>query len=281
MKCQYCGLNTDLPFRCPFCGGYFCAEHRLPEFHACQGIKRGVSHPDYLTRRFREEIKARHTERYFSRFLKYFSHLFRSTELIHISLGALMVILVGFSIAIETRALNLQAIPLFAFIFVLTFVLHELAHKFTAKYYGLWAEFRLSLIGIIVTLISILSPIKIISPGAVIISGEATRENIGKISLSGPLVNLSLATIFLALSSALPSSAKLFEVTLAYGAMINAIVALFNLIPFGALDGAKILWWNKYFWTVTFLVSLVLVAVNLYPILALCLCKPPLEPSCA
>ncbi|MEM2539439.1 MAG: hypothetical protein QXN85_03135, partial [Candidatus Bathyarchaeia archaeon] len=59
--------------------------------------------------------------------------------------------------------------------------------------------------------------------------------------------------------------AKLFEVTLAYGAMINAIVALFNLIPFGALDGAKILWWNKYFWTVTFLVSLVLVAVNLSP----------------
>ncbi|RLG97981.1 rhomboid family intramembrane serine protease, partial [Candidatus Bathyarchaeota archaeon] len=33
MKCQYCGAEEPLPFKCPFCGGYFCVEHRLPENH--------------------------------------------------------------------------------------------------------------------------------------------------------------------------------------------------------------------------------------------------------
>ena len=34
-KCEYCGKEVLLPFRCHFCGGYFCLEHRLPENHDC------------------------------------------------------------------------------------------------------------------------------------------------------------------------------------------------------------------------------------------------------
>ncbi|MCX8171143.1 MAG: hypothetical protein N3E47_04115 [Candidatus Bathyarchaeota archaeon] len=263
MKCQYCGLNAGLPFRCPFCGGYFCADHRLPEFHACQGIKRGAPASDYFVKGGAlEDVKVKSLRGYFSKISKRFHHLFGYTELIHISLGILIVVLVGVSLAInETRSLSLQATLLFALILVSAFIPHELAHKFTAKHYGLWAEFRLSLIGVMVTLISILSPIKIISPGAVMISGEATRETIGKVSLSGPIVNVGLATIFLTLSGF--SSIKLLEIIFVQGSIINAFVALFNLIPFGILDGAKILWWNKYFWAITFLSSLILIAVNL------------------
>lgn len=263
LKCQYCGLNVDLPFRCPFCGGYFCADHRLPEFHACQGMRRGTSPPEYFMRRgFDEDIRIKPVKGHFSRFFESFRNLFGSRELIHISLGTLMVVLVGLSIAInEARSPSLQSILFFALILVSAVIPHELAHKFTAKHYGLWAEFRLSLIGVIITLISMLFPIKIVSPGAVIISGEATRKTIGKVSLSGPLVNVSLAVVFLALSSV--SSVKLLEIVFAQGSMINAFAALFNLIPFGVLDGAKILWWNKYFWAVAFLASLMLVAVNL------------------
>jgi Zn-dependent protease len=29
---------------------------------------------------------------------------------------------------------------------------------------------------------------------------------------------------------------------------INSSLALFNLIPFGIFDGAKVLRWNKYVW---------------------------------
>jgi len=34
-KCEYCGREVLLPFKCPYCGGLFCAEHRLPEKHEC------------------------------------------------------------------------------------------------------------------------------------------------------------------------------------------------------------------------------------------------------
>ena len=38
-KCSYCGEEVSLPFKCKFCGKYFCAEHRLPENHDCEGLK--------------------------------------------------------------------------------------------------------------------------------------------------------------------------------------------------------------------------------------------------
>ncbi|RLF60354.1 MAG: hypothetical protein DRN25_02905 [Thermoplasmata archaeon] len=40
VKCSYCGKEAALPFKCKFCGEYFCADHRLPENHECPGLKR-------------------------------------------------------------------------------------------------------------------------------------------------------------------------------------------------------------------------------------------------
>src|SRR4030067_781756 len=36
-KCEECGAEVELPFRCNFCGGHFCSDHRLPENHFCIG----------------------------------------------------------------------------------------------------------------------------------------------------------------------------------------------------------------------------------------------------
>lgn len=38
-KCDVCGKEEYLPYKCKYCGGTFCAEHRLPENHNCPGIK--------------------------------------------------------------------------------------------------------------------------------------------------------------------------------------------------------------------------------------------------
>ena len=35
MKCKACGNEVQLPFKCNFCQGSFCEEHRLPESHNC------------------------------------------------------------------------------------------------------------------------------------------------------------------------------------------------------------------------------------------------------
>lgn len=33
--CYHCGKDVDLPFKCTYCGLFFCDEHRLPEQHKC------------------------------------------------------------------------------------------------------------------------------------------------------------------------------------------------------------------------------------------------------
>jgi hypothetical protein len=38
--CAYCGKNLEgLPFKCRYCGEYFCVDHQLPENHACTGLE--------------------------------------------------------------------------------------------------------------------------------------------------------------------------------------------------------------------------------------------------
>lgn len=37
--CVYCGEKLEgLPFKCRYCGEYFCVDHQLPENHGCSGL---------------------------------------------------------------------------------------------------------------------------------------------------------------------------------------------------------------------------------------------------
>ncbi|MBE8540104.1 rhomboid family intramembrane serine protease [Geoglobus acetivorans] len=38
MKCDICGKDELLPYKCSYCGGTFCSDHRLPEKHSCEGL---------------------------------------------------------------------------------------------------------------------------------------------------------------------------------------------------------------------------------------------------
>lgn len=192
---------------------------------------------------------------------------FSLTELKHLALGALLVMGVGLSLFIGIYVPVSLALPMvlvsFAVIFTFSFFLHEIAHKMTAQHFGLWAEFRLTTVGALLTLISMLSPFfKIVSPGAVMIAGSGNRETLGKISLAGPLTNLVLSTIFVGIAS-LPLGYIISWIALV-GGFINAFIALFNLIPFGIFDGRKVFGWNKAVWAAAFLLSLALTAYTFY-----------------
>jgi len=156
--------------------------------------------------------------------------------------------------------------PMFMFgsalIFMLIFISHELAHKMSAKYFGMWAEFRLNLFGIALTALSIISPlIKIISPGAVMISGVMDRRTVGKIAFAGPLTNIVLASFLYLMAFQIHIS----SLTLMFlqGAMLSAWMAAFNLIPIGMLDGAKVLWWSKPAWAAGFGISAALSLITI------------------
>ena len=136
------------------------------------------------------------------------------------------------------------------------FIFHELAHKVVAQRYGCWAEFRMSpKMLLFAVVIAYISEIVFAAPGAVMISGQVTRDQNGKISISGAMANLLMVGIFA--SIALVSSNPLLYQIGKFGAFINALIAAFNMIPFGPLDGKKVLAWDKSAY-----VAMVLLAVG-------------------
>jgi len=147
-----------------------------------------------------------------------------------------------------------EVLIILAIVFTLTFLLHELAHKLTAQHFGLWAEFRLTLFGALITAFSIFLPFfKIISPGAVMIAGSIDRETAGKTAIAGPLTNIALSTLILTFAL-YPSVQTVAMLSAAW----NAWIALVNLIPFGVLDGVKVFMWNKAVWSMVFITSIAL-----------------------
>jgi len=186
---------------------------------------------------------------------------------------SMLVIAVIFAYLINGRNINENLIFLIPSLLVavgLGFVLHELAHKFVAVRYGFYAEFRMWLEGLIFALVTaFLLGFVFVAPGAVYIHGEhITREQNGKISIAGPLVNIVMALIFLALTPFITKNPTdimgfIFMTIVVYGFIINSILAAFNLIPLGIFDGAKVLRWNPIIWGITFVVAIIL-AVKAY-----------------
>ncbi|MFX0100502.1 MAG: hypothetical protein ACFFCS_13090, partial [Candidatus Hodarchaeota archaeon] len=84
-----------------------------------------------------------------------------------------------------------------AIVAAITFVSHELAHKFTAQKYGLEAHYKANKQGLLLGLLISLGGFLFLSPGAVLISGSYMgEERNGKISMAGPLTNIAIAIVF-------------------------------------------------------------------------------------
>ena len=123
------------------------------------------------------------------------------------------------------------------------FLLHELAHKIVAQRYGCWAEFRSWDIMLLAAIAISFTGFIFAAPGAVFISGLVGIPRNGRISVAGPIINLVLAAFFFIL---LIASSNSLVVTIAkYGISVNTWLAIFNMLPFGPLDGKKIFLWNK------------------------------------
>lgn len=128
------------------------------------------------------------------------------------------------------------------------FVLHELAHKLMAIRYGFWAEYRLWIEGLFLALVTAYFGFVFAAPGAVYIHGTYIKDDEnGKISLAGPVTNIILALFFFALIPIFPANSTVGAIAF-LGYYVNSFLALFNLIPFSVLDGAKVFRWNPLVW---------------------------------
>ena len=150
------------------------------------------------------------------------------------------------------------------------FILHELGHKFVSMKYGYWAEFKLWPQGLIFALVTSFFGFVFAAPGAVYTYANYMTDEInGKISIAGPVVNIILALVFLAIATAIYPSAfysetsSLIFVICAVGYSINSFLAVFHLLPIGNLDGSKVLTWNFGIWIVTIAVAGILTLLSM------------------
>lgn len=122
-------------------------------------------------------------------------------------------------------------------------VLHELAHKFTAMLFGLTANFEIWWgglgIGVFLKLIS--SPFLLVAPGFVNISSHASTLQMGITAFAGPATNLILWLIAGTILNKAKHLTRMQAITLYMTKKINLLLFIFNMIPFGPLDGAKVL----------------------------------------
>lgn len=132
------------------------------------------------------------------------------------------------------------------------FLLHELAHKVVATRFGQRAAFKAdySMLGLAV--LSAMAGFIFAAPGAVHHRGRITKRQNGLIAVAGPMTNLLLAGTFVPL---LLVPVEFVARLGLYGVGINLLLAAFNMIPFGPLDGKTVLSWSLPVFALSFVVS--------------------------
>lgn len=175
-------------------------------------------------------------------------------ELRDIALSAVALAFIFVYQGIDSLVASLALLPIGLLTVSTSFVLHELGHRALARKYKFHAEYRMWPQGVLLAVLLALATngaFIFAAPGAVVIMPRAdlwgrfrplSRRAYGIISGIGPAINIVLATAFAA--AALVSGIG----PLWFGASINAWLALFNMLPFGPLDGTKVLAWNRLAW---------------------------------
>jgi len=202
------------------------------------------------------------------KFLKLGKYSFSSIEIKHLIIAMIMIILTLFvhqyqgilSLDLIFSLNFLKFLGIYTLSVGTGFLFHELGHKLVAQHYGFISEFRADFQMLFLMFIAALFlPILLLAPGAVMILGRPSRRQNGIISVTGPLVNLSLAIIFILISTIFHPTGT-FEIITNIGISVNAFLGIFNMLPIWVLDGKKVLAWNKpiYF---TVMLALILVFI--------------------
>lgn len=246
-----------LPFTCSHCGRPFCEFHRLPENHDCAGLgllkkktelrrpvgdRRPLSLPRPAPRFGTEQLAAA---------------LSRESELRDLTIAWLAIAFSYSARYLHDASSFLQYFLMSLLTIGLGFLLHELAHRFTARRFGLWAQFKLWWSGVILALATAVltgGRFFFAAPGAVYIlpspkrPWSPSRRESGLISLSGAVANVAVGVGFLALTPLGGLLAGMGSV----GYQINLFLAVFNLLPLPPLDGHKVISWNVFVWAAAF-----------------------------
>jgi len=158
----------------------------------------------------------------------------------------------------------------------ISFLPHELMHRSMARWMSCYAHYRVWPFGLLLAIVSSFFGFVFAAPGAVNLSSkyhdrygrysvDLSPQQQGLIAISGPLINLTLAAVFITMLQVPTLQISLDGVNLILlAAKINVYLAFFNLLPFGNLDGRKSLSWSVFTWSFLFLLSLIFLAITFF-----------------
>jgi Zn-dependent protease len=125
-------------------------------------------------------------------------------------------------------------------------ILHELMHRVVARYFGATAHFVANDSMLVISILIAFTGFLFAAPGAVWHTGYLTKRQVGLIAAAGPVTNMVLAILFLGAlvvaQGSNVSSTVIFGLFM--GFQVNGILGVFNMLPFGPIDGAKIMAWS-------------------------------------
>ncbi len=161
---------------------------------------------------------------------------------------AFTILFTGFNMKI------IVMLPLMFLVMTLSFIVHELSHKYVAQKFKYIAEFRANKSMLWMTIILSFFGFIIAAPGAVHILSQRgiDPKKHGMIAFAGPFSNIIVAIIFFGLT--LISSFVIFQ----YIYFINAVLAVFNMLPLPRFDGQKVWRWNKTIYIIAGIIALML-----------------------
>jgi Zn-dependent protease len=202
------------------------------------------------------------------------------TELVDLLLS-LAALTIAFAILGERRLPSAEIFLVSAVGTGTGFLLHELAHKYVAQRYGYWAEYRANRTGLLLIIIMAFVGFIFAAPGAVMIhkarpraddlwsasegwqteppgQAEAERKETLWISLAGPMTNIVLALLFFLFLASDAVASSLWLSAANFALFINLILAAFNLLPFGPLDGKKVFDSSRDIWAIVAIPTILL-----------------------
>jgi len=149
----------------------------------------------------------------------------------------------------------------------ISFLLYHLAQRMMARKLKCYIAYRLWVPGVVFSLLFMMVGIKIVLIGGILLSAYKfgrwgmkdrlpTVQEIGFISVAGPITNISLAIIFGLIAGPAATGQESF---FAYMSMLNSWLAIFNLVPIKNLDGGKVMFWSPVYWFFLSLFAILLI----------------------
>jgi Zn-dependent protease len=149
-------------------------------------------------------------------------------------------------------------------------MIHEMAHKYVSQRYGMTSEFRMTSQGYYLSAIAILFGIPIFGTGTMMTGGVRSMDDFAKSSLAGPLSNLIVAGTLVAIAEIIVATGGSLigplGFVISYGIILNALLGLFNMIPFRGFDGGTVFRWDKRIWVVVTASLLLLLLIGYFGI---------------